>query len=164
VVPQVRQAIAEVDAQVPIADVQTMDAVVARAMTPTRFSLVLIDVFAGVAVLLSCIGLYSVLATAVRQRTVELGVRIALGATYGRIVRTVVGDGLRLSAIGLAIGLVVAEWLTRAMATMLVGVRATDPVTYAGTLVVFLGVAGVACWIPARRAARVDPITALRPE
>jgi putative ABC transport system permease protein len=164
VAPQVRRAIAEVDPQVPIADVQTMDAVVARAMTPTRFSLVLIDVFAGVAVLLSCIGLYSVLATAVRQRTVELGVRIALGATYSRIVRTVVGDGLRLSAIGLAIGLVVAVWLTRAMATMLVGVRATDPVTYAGTLVVFLGVAGVACWIPARRAARVDPITALRPE
>jgi putative ABC transport system permease protein len=137
--------------------------VVDRAMTGTRFSLILVDVFAGVAVLLACIGLYGVLATAVRQRTAEIGVRMALGATRGRIVSLVIRDGLTLIGTGLVLGLVVAVWLTRAMATMLVGVRPTDPATYAATMALFVVIAVIACWIPARRAAAIDPAAALRP-
>ena len=157
-----RAAIAEIDPLLPVAEVQPMQAIVDRAMTPTRFALVLIGVFAGVAAILACVGLYGVLATAVRQRTAEIGVRVAFGATSRSIFGLVIGDGMKLSALGLAIGLLAAIGLTRLMRTMLVGVQPTDPATYVAILVLFVVIALIACWVPARRAASLDPTNALR--
>src|SRR5262249_31777839 len=127
-----------------------------------RFALVLIGAFAAVAAVLACVGLYGVLATTVRQRTGEIGVRMAFGASAGRVFALVVGDGLRLSAIGLVIGLAGAAGLTRFMSTMLVGVRPVDPITYATIAALFLVIASVACFLPARRAALLDPAEVLR--
>ena len=162
VASEARKVVAEVDPKVPVADIQPMQAIVDRALTPTRFALVLIGVFAAVAAVLACVGLYGVLSTAVRQRTSEIGVRMAFGATHRSIFGLVVGDGMKLSVLGLGVGLIGAFWLTRAMTTMLVGVKPTDPLTYVAILVLFLVIAVLACWIPARRAASLDPTSALR--
>jgi predicted permease len=158
----VRAAVAAVDPQFLIADLQPMSALVSRAQAGTRFSLTLIGTFAVMASLLVGVGLYGVLSTLVRQRTAEIGVRMALGASPGRILRLVVGQGLRLSAAGIAVGLVAALVLTRGMTTMLVGVRPSDPATFAAMSAVFVVLAGVASWLPARRAARLAPTVALR--
>jgi ABC-type antimicrobial peptide transport system permease subunit len=114
--------------------------------------------------LLATVGLYGVLASAVRQRTAEIGVRIALGAAPMRIFGLVVGQGLALSAAGIAIGVVAALGLTRAMTSMLVDVKPTDPLTFAGMAGIFLLVSAIASWIPAQRAAGLDPTNALREE
>jgi putative ABC transport system permease protein len=135
-----------------------------KAQAGTRFSLLLIGVFATVAALLAAVGLYGVLSTVVRQRTAEIGVRMALGAAPGSIFHLVVGQGLRLSAAGIVVGLLAALALTRVMTTMLVGVKATDPLTYAAMAVLFFAIAALACWVPAWRAAGLDPTTALRDE
>ena len=124
----------------------------------------LIGVFAVIAALLAGVGLYGVLSNAVRQRTAEIGVRMALGATPGSVFKLIVGHGLRLSAIGLAAGVVAAFVLTRAMTSMLVGVKATDPATFTAMAALFLIIAAVASGLPARRAAHVDPLVALRHE
>jgi putative ABC transport system permease protein len=158
----VRAEIARIDPQLLVTDVQPMDALVRRAQAGTRFSLLLIAVFAVMAALLVAVGLYGVLSTVVRQRTAEIGVRMALGASPSRILRFVVGHGLRLSAAGLAVGLLAAFALTRGMTTMLVGVRPTDPVTFGAMGAVFLLIAAVSSWLPARRAAGLDPTAALR--
>ena len=160
----VRQAIAKVDPHLLIAEMQPMDALVEHAQASTRFSLLLIGVFASVAALLAGVGLYAVLSTVVRQRTPEIGVRMALGAAPGSIFNLVVGQGLKLSAVGIAVGLVAAFELTRAMTSMLVGVKATDPATFASMAVLFLAIAAMASWLPARRAAALDPTAALREE
>jgi putative ABC transport system permease protein len=123
---------------------------------------VLIAIFAGIAVVLATVGLYSVLSTVVRQRTAEIGVRMAFGAEHGRIFRMMVANGLRLSAAGLACGVVAAVALTGAMRSMLVGVEPTDPATFAAMTLGFLAIAAVACGVPALRAARLDPMVALR--
>jgi putative ABC transport system permease protein len=135
--------------------------VVEAAQAGTRFSLLLIGVFAVIAGTLAGVGLYGVLATAVRQRTAEIGVRMAMGAERGDIVQLVVAQGMRLSAVGIVIGLVAAMVLGRVMTALLVGVKATDPATFAAMTVVFLAIAALASWLPARRAARLDPKTAL---
>src|SRR5688572_14356820 len=157
-----RNVVKELDPKLSVSRLQPYSALVDRAMTPTRFALVLIGVFAGVAAVLACIGLYGVLSTAVRQRTAEIGVRVAFGATGGSIQRLVIGDGMKLAGLGLLIGLVGAYFLTRAMTTMLVGVQPTDPVTYATIVALFLAIAVISCYIPARRAAALDPSNALR--
>jgi putative ABC transport system permease protein len=158
----VRAAIAQVDPQFLITELQPMDALVRRAQAGTRFTLILIVLFATMAALLVGVGLYGVLATVVRQRTAELGVRMALGASPSAILRLVVGHGLALSAAGLAIGLAAAFVLTQAMTTMLVGVEPTDPLTFAVTVAVFLVIAVVSSWLPARRAAGLNLTSALR--
>jgi putative ABC transport system permease protein len=158
----VRAAIAEVDPQFLVAELDAMDTVVRRAQAQTRFSLALIGVFAVIAALLVAVGLYGVLSTLVRQRTAEIGVRMALGAAPDGILRLIVGYGLRLSAAGVAIGLLSAVALTRGLRTMLVGVSPTDPVTFAAMGIVFFLIAAVSLWLPARRAAGLDPTTALR--
>ena len=158
----VRAAVAEVDPQYLVTDLQPMDALVLQAQAGTRFSLMLIGVFAVMAALLVAVGLYGVLSTVVRQRTAEIGVRMAVGAAPGQILRLVVGHGLRLSAAGVLLGVVAALALTRAMTTMLVGVRPTDPLTFAAMGVLFFVIAVVSSWLPARRAAGLDPTTALR--
>jgi predicted permease len=162
--PAVRAAIAKLDPHLLIAEMQPMDALVEHAQASTRFSLLLIGVFASVAALLAGVGLYGVLSTVVRQRTPEIGVRMALGAAPAAIFSLVVGQGLRLSAAGIALGLAAAFELTRAMTSMLVGVKATDPATFASMAVLFFVIAAIASWLPARRAAGLDPTAALREE
>ncbi len=158
----VRSIVSELAPRSPVASMQPLQSVVNRAMTPTRFALVLIGVFAIVAAGLACVGLYGVLSTAVRQRTAEIGVRMAFGASRAHVFRLVIGDGLRLSGLGLLVGVSGAFFLTRAMATMLVGVRPTDPVTYGAIVLLFLAIALLACLIPARRASSLDPADVLR--
>jgi predicted permease len=159
-----RSAVKAVDPQFSLDEMQPMEALVTQAQASTRFSLLLIGVFGVVAGLLAGVGLYGVLSTVVRQRTAEIGVRMALGARSGTIFGLIVGQGLRLTAVGVAAGLIAALALTRAMTTMLVGVKPTDPITFVTMAVVFFSVAGIASWIPARRAAGVDPAIALRDE
>jgi ABC-type antimicrobial peptide transport system permease subunit len=159
---QVRAAIKEIDSNILVAEMAPATDVVQAAQQGTRFSLLLIAVFATIAGLLAGVGLYGVLSTAVRQRTSEIGVRMALGAARGDIVQLVVGQGMRLSLVGIAIGLVSAFVLGRVMTAMLVGVKATDPATFAAMTVVFLAIAALASWLPARRAAGLDPRAALQ--
>jgi predicted permease len=160
--PRIREEVAALDALVPVADVQPMTALLDRAMSPTRFALALIAVFAAVAATLAGIGLYGVLSTVVRQRTAEIGVRVAFGASPGSIMRLFVGQGLRLSAAGIGIGLLGALALTRTIESLLVGVAPTDPVTFAAMAALFIAIAALASWLPARRAQRLDPTVALR--
>lgn len=160
----VRAAIAQFDSKLLVAEMQPMDMLVAKAQAGTRFSLLLIGVFAVIAALLAAVGLYGVLSTVVRQRTAEIGVRMALGAAPVRIFGLVVGGGIRLSAAGIALGLLAALGLTRWMASLLVGVKATDPATFAFMAALFFLIAAAACWLPARRAAALDPTAALRGE
>ena len=163
-VPTIRSAIRELDRQMPVSEVQPMTAFVDRAMASTRFALALIATFAAIAVVLAAVGLYGVLSTVVRQRTAEIGVRMAFGANTSSIFQLVIGHGLRLSVIGIALGAVGALALTRGMKTMLVGVRPTDRLTFVAIGVLFMAVAAVSSWIPARRAAGLDPNVALREE
>jgi ABC-type antimicrobial peptide transport system permease subunit len=123
---------------------------------------VLIAVFAAIALILAAVGLYSVLSTSVRQRQAEIGVRMAFGAEHSRMFRMMVGQGLKLSAAGLACGAAAALVLTRVIQSMLVGVEPTDPVTFGSMAAGFLLIAAVACGIPGLRAARLDPMVALR--
>lgn len=160
----VREVIRKMGKETFINQMRPMDSLVTDAQAQTRFSLLLIGVFSTIAAILAGVGLYGVLATSVRQRTAEIGVRMALGAEPSRIFRLMVGKGLFLSAIGIAIGLVAAFLLTRVLASMLVEVKPTDPVTFASVAVLFLVIAFLASWLPALRAAGLDPTTALRNE
>lgn len=158
----VREAVRQMDRGIAVTAIQPMAVFLDQARAPTRFVLTLIGVFAAIAVVLAAVGLYGVLATMVRQRTAEIGVRMAFGAQRGTILRLVVGHGLRLSAIGLVLGILSALALTRVMTAMLVGVGATDAATFLVMGGLFLVVAVVACWLPARQAASLDPTEALR--
>jgi putative ABC transport system permease protein len=160
--PAVRAAMGKLDPNLLIAEMQPMTVWVDRAQAGTRFSLLLIGVFAVIAVVLASVGLYGVLSTFVRQRTAEIGVRMALGAAPSNIFGLVVGHGLGLSAAGIAIGIVAAMGLTRVMTTMLVGVQPTDPITFLAIVALFFAIAAISCWIPARRAAGLAPTIALR--
>jgi putative ABC transport system permease protein len=160
----VRTEIAKLNPLLVITDLQSMDAVVHEAQAGTRFSLLLIGVFALIAAILAGVGLFGVLATVVRQRTAEIGVRLALGAAPYNVFRLMLGQGLGLSFAGIVLGLIAALALTRVMISMLVGVKPTDPLTFAVTAALFLILAGIASWFPARRAASLDPATALREE
>ncbi len=160
----VRATIKEFDPHLLVTDLQSMDAVVEKAQSGTRFSLLLIGSFAVIAALLAGVGLYGVLATVVRQRTAEIGVRMALGAQSKNIFQLVVGQGLRLAGLGIVVGLIAAFFLTRGMTTMLVGVKAADPATYTAMAVLFFLIAATASWLPALRASSLDPVVALRDE
>lgn len=160
----IRAAIKGLNSKLLITEMQPVETLVDRAQAGTRFSLILIAVFAAIAALLASVGLYGVLSTVVRQRTAEIGIRMALGAEPAKIFKLVVGQGLRLTAIGIAFGLIAAFALTRLMTTMLVGVKATDPATFAMMAIAFFLIAGMASWFPALRAAKLDPTAALREE
>jgi len=160
----VRVAIKAFDPHLLITDMQPMDAVIEKAQAGTRFSLILIASFAVIAALLAGVGLYGVLATVVRQRTAEIGIRMTLGAGPSQIFQLIVGQGLRLTGIGVIVGLFTAFALTREMASMLVGIKATDPATFVTMAVVFFLIAAMASWLPAWRAASLDPTAALREE
>jgi hypothetical protein len=140
----IRAAVAKFDHSILLTDMRTMDAIVGRAQTGTRFSLLLIAVFASIAALLAGIGLYGVLSTVVRQRTAEIGVRMALGAAPSGVFSLMIAYGLRLSAVGVAAGLLAALILTRAMTSMLVGTEPNDPLTFAAMALLFFAVAVLA--------------------
>jgi predicted permease len=160
----VRAAIKAFDQHLLITDMQPMDAVIEKAQAGTRFSLLLIGSFAAIAALLAGVGLYGVLATVVRQRTAEIGIRMTLGAQSGNIFQLIVGQGVRLTGIGVVVGLLAAFATTREMASMLVGIKATDPLTFVAMAVVFFLIAATSSWLPAWRAASLDPSAALREE
>jgi putative ABC transport system permease protein len=160
----VRQAIWEVDREQTVADVRTMEDILDLALSGRRQQMVLLVIFAGVALLLATVGIYGVLWYAVRQRTREIAVRMAVGAARGNVVRMIVAHGLRLTATGLVLGAVAALWLSRLITTLLYGVTATEPRTYALAAGVICAAAAAACLFPAARASRVDPVVALRQE
>jgi putative ABC transport system permease protein len=141
-----------------------MEEYLARTLTPKRLMMILLALFGGVALALAAVGLYGVMSYAVSQRTSEIGIRMALGAHPRDVLRLVVGQGMLLTAGGLAIGVGAAYALTRLMSTLLFGVSATDPATFGGVAALLAAVALLASWIPARRASHVDPLIALRYE
>ncbi len=160
----VRAALREVDPDQPLLNPQPLTALIAQAVADRRLVMLLLAAFAGLALVLACLGVYSVMAYVVSQRTTEIGIRMALGASPGMVQRMILGEGLRLTLLGIAVGLFAAFALTRLMAQLLFGVAAHDPLTYAGISALLCAVAACACWLPARRATRVDPLTALRAE
>jgi predicted permease len=160
----VRNAVKEINPRLLVTDVKPAQVLIDEAQAGTRFSLVLIGAFALIAGLLAAVGLYGVLSTAVRQRTAEIGVRMTLGAEPTRIFQLVVGHGFRLTVVGVCAGLIGAVALTRVMTSMLIGVKATDPATFGSMAVLFLLIGFCASWLPARRAAALDPVSALREE
>jgi ABC-type antimicrobial peptide transport system permease subunit len=160
----VRSAVTALNPQYLLTEMHPVTANVDKARSATRFALVLIGIFASIAALLAGVGLYSVVSSTVRQRTSEIGIRMAFGAQSSSIFGLVIGQGIRMSAIGIGIGLVIAVATTRVMSSMLVGIRPTDPITFVAMVALFLGIAAAACWVPARRAAAMDPNAALRQE
>jgi len=159
-----RALVSELNPRTGAIEVQPMAAFLAKAQAQTKFALVLIGIFAGVALALAAVGLYSVLSTTVRQRTAEIGVRMAFGAGHASIFNMMVGQGLRLSAAGVGLGIIAALLMTGAMQSMLVGVGPSDPATFIVMTIGFLVIAAVACGLPALRASRLDPMVALRDE
>jgi putative ABC transport system permease protein len=157
-----RELLREMDSDVVIQQMQPMTQVVDDSQAPTWFALSLISIFGGVALILASVGLYSVLSYVVRLRQSELGVRMTFGATPSHIFSLVVGRGLFLAAIGGALGVVVALSVTRLMRNLLIDVSPTDPVTFVSIAALFLGIAFLASFVPARRATRVDPVVSLR--
>jgi putative ABC transport system permease protein len=163
-VPAVREAIRALDPDLAVASVRTLDSLVSRSVAQPRFRALLLGAFAALALLLSAVGIYGVLATTVTQRTREIGVRMALGAERKDVLAMVVGQGMRLVGIGMGVGLLGSLALTRALSGLLYQVSATDPFTFAGAAILLGCVALLACGLPAYQAAKVEPMAALRVE
>jgi putative ABC transport system permease protein len=160
----VAKAIHTLDSDLPVRRPMTMEQVVFDSLAQRRLSMTLVGLFAGIALLLTVIGIYGVISYTVRQRTHELGIRSALGATPGGILRLVVGEGVKLAIWGAAIGLIASLALSRFIRTFLYGISATDVVTYTSVTLLLITTAVLASYIPARRATRIDPVVALRAE
>jgi len=160
----VRNVVNEVDKSIPVSQVQTMEHVVSASITQPRFNLFLLGLFSTVAMLLSAAGIYGVTAYTVTQRTHELGIRLALGAQVGDVLKMIVSQGMAVIVVGLVLGLGSAFALMRLLRSLLFGVGENDPVTFVAITVLLFVVALLACYIPARRATKVDPLTALRAE
>lgn len=160
----IQHEIQSVDAQVSASKIRTMDQVVAESSARQNFNMLLLTVFAGLALLLAAIGIYGVMSYTVEQRTQELGIRMALGADRNDVLKLVVRQGMLLAGVGVVIGLAAAFGLNRVVATLLFGVKATDPITYSAVAFILIAVALLATFIPARRATKIDPIVALRYE
>ncbi len=161
-VAQIRSTVRSIDSEQPLADVRTMEEWVSRSLELRRTPAMLLALFGSVALVLSAIGIYGVLAFSVAQRGREFGIRQALGADRSSILKLVFKQGLMTAGIGLVLGLVAAAGVTHFMQTMLFGVKNYDPVIFAGVTIILLIVAALACYMPALRATRVDPIVALR--
>jgi ABC-type antimicrobial peptide transport system permease subunit len=143
---------------------ETMDGVISESLAARRFSMILLGIFAALALVMSCVGIYGVISYLVGQRVHEIGIRMALGAEQRDVLRMVLGEGAKMALVGVAIGVVAAFALTRLMEKMLFGVSAHDPLSYAGVAGLLVLVALAACYIPAHRATKVDPMVALRYE
>jgi predicted permease len=164
VASSIRQAAEKVVSGAVLYAVRPMDEIVARSISTQRLTMFLLSIFSALALVLSAVGIYGVISYLTSQRTQEIGVRVALGATRRNVLRLVLGQGMKITLIGVLIGLVAALGLTRLITTLIYGVGASDPITFAGVALLLSGVAVMACYIPARRAMRVDPIVALRYE
>jgi ABC-type antimicrobial peptide transport system permease subunit len=160
----VRREIQAVDREAPASNIRTMEQYLAASVAPRRFNLWLLTVFAGAALVLAATGLYGVISYGVEQRRHEIGIRVALGARAGDVLKLVIGQGMALAIIGVALGLGAALALTRLMESLLFSVSATDPLTFIAIALLLTLVALLACYIPARRATKVDPLVALRPQ
>jgi putative ABC transport system permease protein len=160
----IREAIHEIDHDQPVSFVQPMNDLVAATISPQKFSTWMLGLFAASALLLAALGIYGVMAYSVTQRTHEIGIRMALGADRRDVLRMIVGQGMKLTVIGVAVGLVGALAATRALSSLLFGVSAFDPVTFGVVAVTLSAVALLSCLLPARRATKVDPMIALRYE
>ena len=163
-VPAIRNELAGMDKDQPLFNVRTMEQVMSESIARQRFSMLLIAIFAGVGLVLASVGIYGVMSYTVAQRTHEIGVRMALGASARDVLKMVVRQGMMLALVGTGLGLVASFLLTRLIASLLFEVSATDPLTYVLISLLFISLALLACWIPARRATRVDPMVALRYE
>ncbi|MGH9174785.1 MAG: FtsX-like permease family protein, partial [Vicinamibacterales bacterium] len=163
-VAAVRDIVGRLDPTVPLYNIRSLDDMVSESFAPRRFNMYLLGVFADVALLLAAIGLFGVMAYLVAQRTREIGVRLALGADHRDIFRLILGRGIVLAVTGAAIGVGGAFWLTRVMQSLLFSVSTTDPGTFLAVPIILVLVAILACYVPARRAMKVDPVTALRAE
>jgi ABC-type antimicrobial peptide transport system permease subunit len=165
-VESIRRTLREMNGEQVVFEIETMDEIISESLAARRFSMLLLGAFAGLALLLASVGIYGVISYLAGRRTHEIGVRMALGAQRKDVLRLVLGQGIRMAFIGVAIGLAAALALTRLLATysMLFGVSVVDPLTFASVAVLLMLVAIAACYIPARRAMRVDPMVALRHE
>jgi ABC-type antimicrobial peptide transport system permease subunit len=153
-----------VDNQLATSKIRTMDQVVSESTARQNFNMLLLSIFAGLALLLAAIGIYGLMSYTVEQRTQELGIRMALGASRGDMLKLVVRQGMLLAGIGVVIGLAASFGLNRLLANLLFGVKTTDPTTYVAVAVILVSVALLATYIPARRATKIDPLVALRYE
>jgi putative ABC transport system permease protein len=163
-IPAIRREVGALDPNLPVYNVQTMESVIKKSVSDSRLNMQLLSIFAGVAMLLSMVGIYSVMSYTVTQSTREIGIRMALGAQPRDVLKLVVGQGMVLTLVGIGVGVLGALGLTRVMESLLYGVKATDPLTFMGVSVLLIVVALLACYIPARRAMKVDPMIALRYE
>jgi putative ABC transport system permease protein len=159
-----REALRASDPRLPMITPRSVEEIVRLSMATTSFTVILLGIAAGIALLLGTVGIYGVISYIVSKRTQEIGVRMALGAPADVVLRSVVGQGMALTGVGLVIGLLGAWGLSKALASLLYGVTTTDPLTFLGTAALLGAVALLATWIPARRAARIDPVEALRSE
>jgi putative ABC transport system permease protein len=159
-----RREVAAMDAQAPVNEIHTMEEIVDKSLAGRKFSVLLISMFGALALMLAAVGLYGVVSYSVTQRNREMGLRMALGAQQGTVLRMVIGEAMKLTLAGAAVGALVAAFAGRAIASELYGVRAGDPASFAGAAVMLLAVAMIGAWIPARRAMSVDPAVALREE
>jgi putative ABC transport system permease protein len=164
VVPAVRGAVLALDKNQPVNEIRTMDEIVSQTYGAIRFPMTLLWIFAALALVLSAVGIFGVMSYTVSRRTQEMAIRMALGASRREVLRLVLRDGLRLTAVGVMLGLVAAGALSRVMAGYIYGITSTDPLTLVGASLVLTVVALLACYLPARRATRVNPIAALRYE
>jgi putative ABC transport system permease protein len=160
----IRQEVGTLDPSVPVASVRTMEQILATVTVQPRFNMILLGIFAAVALVMASVGIYGVLSYSVTQRTHEIGIRLALGAGQGDVLKMVVSQGMGLALTGMVVGVACSFALTRLMAGLLYGVSATDPVTFVAIAALLTGVALLACYLPARRATKVDPVVALRYE
>jgi putative ABC transport system permease protein len=164
IVPRMREVVRSIDPTLPVSEVRTLDAIAADALSQARFTMLLLGLFAALALTLAAVGVYSLTSLLIARRRKEIGIRIALGARTTEIVAMVVGRGIRLAVVGVGLGLLTAAGVSRVMVSVLYAVAPTDPLTFVAVAAILLGVALLACVIPAARAARLDPIAALRQE
>jgi putative ABC transport system permease protein len=163
-VAAMREQVKSIDRDQPVYNIRTMDEIRSDSVSTERLNLALLSIFAGLALVLAIVGIYGVMSYSVTQRTHEIGIRMAIGAKPVDVFRMVIGQGMMLALIGVACGLLGAFGLTRLMASMLFGVEPTDPVTFASIAILLTAVALVACYLPSRRATKVDPMVSLRYE
>jgi putative ABC transport system permease protein len=164
VAPAVRSIVASLDPLLAVSGIQTMESLIADSIAVPRFTLLIFVTFSGLALVLAAVGVYGVMSYTVAQRTAEIGIRMALGAQHRDVLKTVLGQGMTMTAVGLAAGLAAGTVVTRAISRLLFGISPTDPATFISIAAILAAVSFIACYLPARRAMRVDPVVALRYE